>query len=165
MIYSYGTGITITVFVTLVKMSSTNCYRKSRCASLRLFNYNAWIVSEVFFVTLFGFESGKISVHLLVLDLPSYMNSFQFLVCAHVLLRQDNAPHVISQMDTCAKVRFSLLLLFLRLSRKQHVSQSATRLLYSWMSLYHLCVMAVWICFAPMWPKETASTSVFHKSI
>ena len=59
----------------------------------------------MFFVTSFGFESGKISVHLLVLDLPSYMNSFQFLVCAHVLLRQDNAPHVISQMDTCAKGR------------------------------------------------------------
>ena len=104
MIYSYDTGITITVFVTLVKMSSTNCYRKSRCASFRLFNYNAWIVSEVFFVTLFGFESGKISVHLLVLDLPSYMNSFQFLVCAHVLLGQDT-PHVISQMGTCEKDR------------------------------------------------------------
>ena len=58
----------------------------------------------MFFVKTFGFESRKISVHLLVLDLPSYMNSFQFLVCAHVLLGQDT-PHVISQMDTCAKGR------------------------------------------------------------
>ena len=57
----------------------------------------------MFFVTSFGFESGKISVNLLVLDLPSY-DSFQFLVCAHVLLGQDT-PHVISQMDTCEKDR------------------------------------------------------------
>ena len=56
----------------------------------------------MFFVTSFGVESGKISVSLLVLDLPSYMNSFQFLVCAHVLLGQDT-PHVISQMNTSAK--------------------------------------------------------------
>jgi len=59
----------------------------------------------VFFVKTFGFESRKISVHLLVLDLPSHVNSFQFLVCAHVLLGQDNTLHVISQMDTCAKGR------------------------------------------------------------
>ena len=33
------------------------------------------------------------------------------------------------------------------------------------MSVIYLFVMAVWICFEPMWPKETASISVFHKSI
>ncbi len=56
----------------------------------------------MFFVKTFGFESRKISVHLLVLDLPPHVNSFQFLVCARVLLGQDT-PHVISQMGTCAK--------------------------------------------------------------
>ena len=79
---------------------------------------HAWVVSKVFFVTSFGVESRKISVYLLVLDLPSYMNSFQFLVCVHVLLAQDTT-HAISQMGTCEKDRlFSPPLLLLRLSRK-----------------------------------------------
>ena len=163
MIYSYGTGITITVFVTLVMMSSTNCYRKSRCASFRLFNYSAWIASKVFFVTSFGFESGKISVHLLVLDLPSHVNSFQFLVCAHVLLRQDNAPHVISQMDTCAKVRlFSPPCCFCDY-RVRNMFRSLLPIhdFYSWMSVIHLFVIAERSKDA----CETTAVYAFQKSI
>jgi len=130
-----------------------------------------WVVSKVFFVTSFGLESGNISVSLLVLDMLSYLNAIQFLICVLFLLGQDilSTCNNISNGLLLRKVDFSPPPLFLRLSRTQHVSQSATgtwlvQSLYSWMSVIHWFVMGVWICFAQMWPKETTAISVFQKS-
>ena len=126
MIYSWYWLLASSLCLWPWQLCPQNCCSKSRCASSSVQRTHE-LSQKVFFVTSFGFESRKISVNLLVLDIPSYANSIQSLVCAHCLLGQDTT-HVISQMDTgtCEKDRLFSPLLFLRRSRKQHVSQSAT---------------------------------------
>jgi len=131
----------------------------NRVLLLRRCSYNAWIISKVFFVISFGLGSGKTSVNVF-LDLSSCANSIQLIGIFWDTMSACNISNGIPVF--VRKIDFSLPLLFLRLSRNQHVSQSATWLLYSWMSLYHLFVTAVWICFEPIWPKESATIYVFQ---
>jgi len=95
----------------------------NRVLLLRRCRYNALIASKVFFVTSFGLGSGKTSVNVF-LDLSSCANSILLIGIFWDTMSACNISNGVPVL--VRKTDFSLPLLFLRVSRNQHVSQSAT---------------------------------------